>query len=182
MLSMESDILIRKIFDYRVTSGYEAKAGVFFATIDKGLSHKGITAFLIPFDTPGVMLGRKEDKLGIRATSTCDIVLQDVRVPKKNVLGSVGTGFEIAMHQLQLGRIGVAAQALGIGQASLDLAINYGLKRELFGKHLTDLQLIRVSIEIMQKKQEVSEIFFIFHGSGKNLTNGCGFGGGSFTE
>lgn len=103
-----------------MTSGYEAKAGVFFATIDKDLSHKGITAFLIPFDTPGVMLGRKEDKLGIRATSTCDIVLQDVRVPKNYVLGKVGSGFEIAMHQLQLARIGVAAQALGIGASHTD--------------------------------------------------------------
>lgn len=128
----------------RVTSGYEASAGVFFATIDKDLGHKGITAFIIPFDTPGVMLGRKEEKLGIRATSMCDIVLQDVRVPKKYVLGKVGEGFDIAMHQLQIGRIGVAAQATGIAQAALDLAVTYALKRELFGKHLTEFQLIRV--------------------------------------
>lgn len=127
-----------------MTSGYEAKAGVFFATIDKNLGHKGIIPFLLSFDTPGVMLGRKEEKLGVRASSTCDIILQDVRVPKQNVIGELGTGFSIAMKQLQLGRIGVASQALGIAQASLDLAVKHACERRIFGQQLIDIQLVKV--------------------------------------
>lgn len=92
------------------------------------------------------MLGRKEDKLGVRASSTCDIILQDVRVPKENVLGEIGQGFSIAMKQLQLGRIGVASQALGIAQASLNLAIEHACDRKIFGQHLIDIQLVKVSV------------------------------------
>lgn len=90
----------------RVTSGAEAKAGVFFTCTDKSKGHKGITAFIVPLDAPGVELGQREEKLGIRASSTCDIILNNVQLPHTNVIGGVGSGFEIAMRQLQLGRIG----------------------------------------------------------------------------
>lgn len=92
------------------------------------------------------MLGRKQDKLGIRASSTCDIILQDARVPKQNILGEIGAGFELAMKQLQVGRIGVASQALGIAQAALDLAVAHACDREIFGQHLIDIQLVKVRI------------------------------------
>lgn len=149
-----------------VTSGKEAKAGVIFATVDKKLNHKGIAgepksilynlismfsffhlAFVVPFNEKGLSLGRREDKMGIRASSTCDVTLDDVRVSNKNRLGDIGEGFVIAMEQLQLARIGVAAQALGIAQASLDLAVSYAIDRSLFGKQLLDMQLVKVRSE-----------------------------------
>lgn len=127
-----------------MTSGYEAKAGIFFATTDKSKGHKGISAFLIPLNSPGVELGNREEKLGIRASSTCDIILKNVRVPKSNMIGFSGAGFEIAMRQLQLGRIGVAAQAIGIGRAALELAVEYARTRTVFGEKLSDKQLVKV--------------------------------------
>lgn len=83
--------------------------------------------------------------LGIRAASTCDILLSDVKVPDSNVIGGVGNGFKIAMRQLQLGRIGVAAQALGIGKAALDLALKYSSERTVFGEKLCNKQLVKVA-------------------------------------
>lgn len=103
-----------------------------------------MSAFLVPINSAGVSLGRREEKMGIKASSTCDIILNDVRVPRNNVIGNIGEGFSIAMAQLQLARIGVAAQALGIGQAALDLAVTYANQRNMFGKQLIDLQLVKV--------------------------------------
>lgn len=119
---------------------------MFFAVIDKTKGHKGIAAFLIPLDLPGVELGPKEEKLGIRASSTCDIVLNNVRVPQENLIGQTDMGFEIAMRQLQLGRIGVASQALGIGRAAFELAVKYARSRTVFGGKLSDKQLVKVNI------------------------------------
>lgn len=127
-----------------VTSGMEAKAGVVFATVDPSLKHKGITAFIVPFDAIGVSRGQREEKMGIRASSTCDIRLRNVRVPSKQMIGEMGEGFSIAMEQLQEARLGVAAQALGIAQAALDLAVDYSHKRILFGRQQVDLQLVKV--------------------------------------
>lgn len=129
-----------------VTSGVEGKAGVFFAHTDKTKGHKGITAFIVPLDTPGIELGPREEKLGIRASSTCDIILNNVKLPHTSVIGEIGNGFEIAMRQLQLGRIGVAAQAIGIGQAAFELAVQYSNQRTVMGERLCDKQLIKVSI------------------------------------
>lgn len=94
-------------------------------------------------------LGPKDDKMGIRGTSTCNITLQDYRVHKDNVLGNIGEGFQIAMTQLQLARIGVSSQALGIAQASLDLAVSYANSRHLFGKQMIELQLVKSKIAKM---------------------------------
>lgn len=128
----------------RVTSGHEAKAGVFFAVLDKSAWHKGIAAFLVPLNADGVEIQAKEEKLGIRATSTCDIALNNVRVPQENLIGNEEMGFEIAMLQLQLGRIGVGSQALGIAQAAFELAVQYARKRTIFGEKLSDKQLVKV--------------------------------------
>lgn len=107
-------------------------------------------AFLVPLsNTPGVSLGPNEDKLGIRGSSTCSIILQDCRVPKQNVLGHIGEGFRIAMAQLQLARIGVSSQALGIAQAALDLSVSYATERQLFGKQMVELQLVKSKIAKM---------------------------------
>lgn len=128
-----------------MTSAVEGKAGVFFAYTDKTSGHKGITAFLVPLDTPGVLLEPCETKLGIRATSTCDVILENVLLPPTNIIGKLGNGFKIAMRQLQLGRIGVSAQAIGIGQAALELAATYANQRTAFGERLSDKQLVKVS-------------------------------------
>lgn len=98
----------------------------------------------MPLQQDGVSLGRREDKMGIRASSTSDICLNDVLVPSANVIGGIGEGFSIAMAQLQLARIGVAAQALGIGQAALDVAVEYAAQRQMFGQQLIDLQMVKV--------------------------------------
>lgn len=141
-----------------MTSGYEAKAGVFFAVTDKTKNHHGISAFLIPIDAPGVELGKREEKLGIRASSTCDIILNDVKVPKENLIGTPGSGFKIAMQQLQLGRIGVAAQAIGIGRGAFDLAVKYARKRTVLGEKLADKQLVKAKLSEMATELEAARL------------------------
>lgn len=132
-------------FSTRITSAYEAKAAIVFARTNANDAMRGITAFLVDMRSPGVRLSPKEEKLGIRATSTSDIILDGVRVPRSNVIGKIGDGFKIAMSQMQLGRIGVAAQALGIGQAALDLATSYACERRTFGYPLIEKQLVKVN-------------------------------------
>lgn len=102
-----------------ITNGYESTASVVFATTDKSLKHKGISAIIVPKPTKGLELGKKEDKLGIRGSSTCSLIFEDCEVPKENVLGEPGFGFKIAMMTLDAGRIGIASQALGIAQVTL---------------------------------------------------------------
>ena len=94
------------------------------------LRHKGISAFVVPMDADGFSLGAKEDKLGIRASSTSNLIMDNVRIPKENILGKKGDGFKIAMQTLDGGRIGVAGQALGIASASIDCAVKYSLERQ----------------------------------------------------
>lgn len=108
---------------------------------------------MVPLKGPGadgVSLGRREDKMGIRASSTSDICLDKVYVPRANVVGTIGQGFAIAMTQLQLARVGVAAQALGIAQAALDVAVEYAAQRRMFGQQLIDLQMVKVGFVAMR--------------------------------
>lgn len=100
-------------------------------------------------DSPGFSLGAKEDKLGIRASSTCNLIMDNVRIPKKNLIGKQGEGFKIAMQTLDGGRIGVAGQALGIASASIDCAVKYALERQAFGKPIAQLQSIQNKISAM---------------------------------
>ena len=103
-----------------------------FATTDKSKKHKGISAFVIPMlNHPGVSLGKKEDKLGIRASSTSNVIFEDCAVPKDYLLGDPGMGFKIAMMTLDSGRIGIAAQAQGIAQNAFDTAVDYAQKRQV---------------------------------------------------
>lgn len=129
-----------------VTSGSYGKAVVVFASVDRSLKHKGITAFIVPMNAPGLSLGKEEEKMGIRASSTCNIILEDVRVPVENILGTVGGGFRIAMEQLDGARVGIAAQAIGIGQAALECAYSYANQRQSFGQPIIKLQAIKVGI------------------------------------
>ncbi|XP_041058747.1 short-chain specific acyl-CoA dehydrogenase, mitochondrial isoform X2 [Carcharodon carcharias] len=132
-----------------ITNGWDASAAVVFATTDKSLKHKGISAFLVPMPTQGLSLGKKEDKLGIRASSTTNLIFEDCRLPKDNILGEPGFGFKIAMQTLDSGRIGIASQALGIAQAALDCAVDYAEKRMAFGSPISKLQAIQFKLADM---------------------------------
>lgn len=141
-----------------ITNAYEAKAIVLFATTDKSKKHKGISAFIVDSPTPGLSLGKKEDKLGIRGSSTCSLIFEDCQVSRDNILGEPGQGFKIAMMTLDAGRIGIAGQALGIAQASLDCAIDYAAKRSAFGQPIMKLQTIQQKIADMALKLESSRL------------------------
>jgi len=119
-----------------------AEAGVFvvFANADPKKGYKGITAFVVPRDTKGLVIGKKEDKLGIRASSTCEVTFNDVEVPATNVLGSVGIGYKIAIESLNEGRIGIAAQMLGLAQGAFNNALPYIHQRKQFGQPLANFQ------------------------------------------
>lgn len=132
-----------------ITNAYEASAAVVFATTDKSLKHKGISAFIVPTDADGFSLGAKEDKLGIRASSTANLIMENVRIPGDNLLGEEGAGFKIAMSTLDGGRIGVAGQGLGIASAAIDCAVKYALERSAFGKPIANFQMIQQKISDM---------------------------------
>ncbi|ODN05497.1 Short-chain specific acyl-CoA dehydrogenase, mitochondrial [Orchesella cincta] len=141
-----------------ITNGYESEATVVFATTDKGLKHKGISAFVVPKPTKGLSLGKKEDKLGIRGSSTCNLIFEDCEISKDNLIGKPGEGFKIAMMTLDEGRIGIAGQGLGIAQASLDCAMEYAEKRIAFGAPILRLQSIQNKIADMAMRIEAARL------------------------
>ncbi|RNA08981.1 short-chain specific acyl- mitochondrial [Brachionus plicatilis] len=141
-----------------ITNGYESEATVVFATTNKALKHKGISAFIVPKPHQGLSLGKKEDKLGIKASSTCNLIFDECKIPKENLLGKPGEGFKIAMTTLDAGRIGIASQALGIGQAALDCAVDYAKKRVAFGKAIANLQAIQMKIADMETRLESARL------------------------
>jgi len=141
-----------------ITNGYEAEAAVVIATTDKSAKHKGISAFLVPKPIKGLDLGKKEDKLGIKASSTCYLIFEDCEIPKENLLGQLGMGFKIAMTTLDAGRIGVAGQALGIAQASIDVAIDYATKRTAFGAPISKMQSIQIKLADMEVRTEQARL------------------------
>ena len=123
-----------------ITNANESSLFLVFATIDKSLGYKGITGFLVERGTPGFTIGKKEDKLGIRASSTCELILEDCEVPLDNVLGEVGKGYRIAIETLNEGRIGIGAQMLGLAQGAFDVAMRYLHERKQFGQFLGNFQ------------------------------------------
>jgi len=141
-----------------ITNGYESEAAIVFATTDKSMKHKGISAFLIDKPIDGLSLGKKEDKLGIRGSSTCNLIFEDCKIPQDSLLGKPGEGFKIAMKTLDDGRIGIAAQAVGIAQASLDCAMDYAAKRNAFGASILKLQTIQNKIADMALRIESSRL------------------------
>ncbi|OAD57625.1 Short-chain specific acyl-CoA dehydrogenase, mitochondrial [Eufriesea mexicana] len=141
-----------------ITNAYESDAIVLFATTDKSKKHKGISAFIIDKATDGLFLGKKEDKLGIRGSSTCSLIFEDCKLAKEKLIGEPGMGFKIAMMTLDAGRIGIAAQALGIAQASVDCAVEYAAKRQAFGNAIIKLQTIQQKIADMALKLESSRL------------------------
>jgi len=141
-----------------ITNSYQAEGVVVFATTDKSKKHKGISAFIVPKPTPGLSLGKKEDKLGIRASATSNVIFEDCCIPKENLLGTPGMGFKIAMMTLDSGRIGIAAQALGIAKNAFDTAVDYSAKRQSFGAPISKLQMVQSKIADMALKIEMSEL------------------------
>ena len=129
-----------------------------FATTDKSLKHKGISAFIVEKGTPGFSLGKKEDKLGIRGSSPANLIFDYCRIPKENLLGEPGHGFKIAMMTLDVGRIGVAAQALGIGQAALECAIENSQQRKAFDAPISNFQMIKQKLSEMETKLECARL------------------------
>ena len=129
-----------------ITNGAEAGVYVIFATIDPALGYKGITAFIVERDFPGFAVGKKEDKLGIRASSTVELLLDNCEVPEENVLGPVGQGYKIAIETLNEGRIGIGAQMIGVAQGALNAATAYLKERKQFGKPLAELQAIQFQV------------------------------------
>jgi butyryl-CoA dehydrogenase/short/branched chain acyl-CoA dehydrogenase len=141
-----------------ITNAKEAGLFVLFATVDPAAGYKGITAFIIEKDFPGFTVGKKEDKLGIRASSTCELLLEDCHVPKENVLGEVGKGYKIAIETLNEGRIGIAAQMVGIARGAWEYATNYAQERKQFGKQLSDFQGIQFQIAQMATEIEAARL------------------------
>ena len=152
-----SDYLLngRKLW---ITNGKEAGLFILFATIDPSAGYKGITAFIIEKDFPGFMVGKKEDKLGIRASSTCELILEDCRVPRENVLGEAGKGYKIAIETLNEGRIGIGAQMLGVARGAWEYAAKYAQERKQFGKALADFQGVQFQIAQMATDIEAARL------------------------
>ncbi|TWI59754.1 acyl-CoA dehydrogenase [Halalkalibacter nanhaiisediminis] len=144
-----------KIF---ITNGGIADIYVVFAVTEPELRHKGVTAFIVDGDAPGFSVGKKEKKLGIRSSPTTEIIFEDCRVPKENMLGRLGEGFKIAMMTLDGGRNGIAAQAVGIAQGALDASVEYAKARKQFGKSIGAQQGIAFKLADMATKIEASRL------------------------
>jgi alkylation response protein AidB-like acyl-CoA dehydrogenase len=141
-----------------ITNGKEAGLFVLFATVDPRAGYKGITAFIIEKHFPGFSVGKKEDKLGIRASSTCELLLEDCRVPKANVLGEVGRGYKIAIETLNEGRIGIGAQMLGLARGAWECAAKYAQERKQFGKSISEFQAIQFELAQMATEIEAARL------------------------
>src|SRR5438876_3149040 len=141
-----------------ITNAKEAGLFVLFATVDPSAGYKGITAFLIEKNFPGFTVGKKEDKRGIRASSTCELILEDCRVTKNTTLGEVGKGYKIAIETLNEGRIGIGAQMLGVARGAWEYAAKYAQERKQFGKALADFQGIQFQIAQMATDIEAARM------------------------
>lgn len=145
----------KKVF---ITNAKEAEVFLVFANLNPELGYKGITAFIVEKSMPGLAIGKKEKKLGIRASSTCEVLLNDVKVPQSNILGEVGKGYKIAIETLNEGRIGIAAQMLGLAGGALQAAIKYSKQREQFGKAIAEFQGVQFQIAQMATQVEAAKL------------------------
>ncbi|HVC89534.1 MAG TPA: acyl-CoA dehydrogenase [Acidobacteriaceae bacterium] len=141
-----------------ITNGKEAELFIVFATTDPTIGYKGIHAFLVEKSFPGFTLGKKEDKLGIRASSTCEVVLEDCKVPAANLLGEAGKGYKIAIETLNEGRIGIGAQMLGLAQGAWNHAARYAKERKQFGKPIADFQAIQFQLAELAVEIEAARL------------------------
>ncbi|MEM4407768.1 MAG: acyl-CoA dehydrogenase [Candidatus Caldarchaeum sp.] len=141
-----------------ITNGPEADVIILFATVDPAKKHKGVTAFIVDKETRGVYVGKTEDKLGIKASSTSQLIFEDCFVPVTNRLGQEGDGFKIAMKTLDGGRIGIGAQAVGIAQAALEESVAYSKQREAFGQPIANFEGIQFMLADMATRIEAARL------------------------
>ncbi len=141
-----------------ISNAREAGLFLVFANADPDAGYRGITAFLVERDTPGLTVGKKEDKLGIRASSTCEVILDGCPVGKQNVLGEVGQGYKIAIESLNEGRIGIGAQMLGVAEAALSHALRYAQERKQFGRPIAEFQGLQFQLARMAADIEATRL------------------------
>jgi len=141
-----------------ITNAAEAGLFVVFATIDPAAGYRGITAFIVDRDDPGLIVGKRESKLGIRASSTCELILERCRVPKDRLLGEVGRGYKIAIETLNEGRIGIGAQMIGVSAGALALATQYTKEREQFGKKISEFQAVQHQLANCATRLEAAKL------------------------
>lgn len=141
-----------------ITNAKESSLFLVFANADPAAGHRGVTAFLVERDTPGFTVGKKEDKLGIRASSTCELLLDDCRVPAANVLGEVGNGYKIAIETLNEGRIAIGAQMVGLAEGALGHALAYLQERKQFGRTLAQFQGIQFQAAELATQVEAAKL------------------------
>jgi len=141
-----------------VTNGHQAGIYLIFARTDKTAGHRGISAFVVERGTPGLVLGKPEDKMGLRGSDTVGLSLENLRVPLENRLGAEGEGFKIALSALDAGRIGVAAQALGVMRAAFEEAVRYAQQRHAFGGPLAKIQAIQFKLAEMERRIQASRL------------------------
>ncbi len=141
-----------------ITNGAEAGLYLLFANADPSKGYTGITGFIIEREFPGFAVGKKEDKLGIRASSTCELILDDVRVPRANVVGEVGQGYKVAIETLDEGRIGIGAQMIGLAQGAFEAALAYAKERRQFGRVIADFQAIQFQLAELATEIEAGRL------------------------
>jgi alkylation response protein AidB-like acyl-CoA dehydrogenase len=141
-----------------ITNGNEAHVFIVFANLNPALGYKGITAFIVEKNFPGFKVGKKEDKLGIRASSTCELLFENCKVPKTHVLGEIGKGYKIAIETLNEGRIGIGAQMVGIAIGAYETALDYVKTREQFGKNLAQFQGVQFQLAEMRTEIEAARL------------------------
>jgi alkylation response protein AidB-like acyl-CoA dehydrogenase len=141
-----------------ITNAAEAELFIVMATIDPSKGYKGITSFLVERSFPGLRVGKKELKLGIRASSTCELILEDCRVPKENLLGEPGRGYKIAIETLNEGRIGIGAQMVGLAQGAFDLAVRYSQERRQFGRPIAEFQAVQFELAELATQIEAARL------------------------
>jgi short/branched chain acyl-CoA dehydrogenase len=156
-----------------ITNAAEAGLFLLFATVNPEAGYKGITAFLIERDFPGFKVGKKEDKLGIRASSTCELILDDCRVPKANIIGEIGQGYKIAIETLNQGRIGIGAQMLGLARGAWENAVKYSQERKQFGKTISDFQGIQ--FQLAQMATEIEAVRMMVYNAARMKDAGMNF-------
>lgn len=141
-----------------ISNAMEADLFLVFATVNPEAGYRGITALMVERDTPGFTIGHKEDKMGIRASSTCELLFDDCRVPAANVVGEVGKGYKIAIEALNEGRIGIAAQMLGLAQGAWSFAVKYSKERKQFGKPIAEFQAVQFTLAELATKIEAARL------------------------
>jgi butyryl-CoA dehydrogenase/short/branched chain acyl-CoA dehydrogenase len=156
-----------------ITNGKESSLFIVITTIDPSAGYKGITAFIVEKGFPGFTIGKKEDKLGIRASSTTELIFEDCRVPKENLLGEVGKGYKVAIETLNEGRIGIAAQMLGLAQGAWEGAAKYAKERKQFGQAIVNFQA--VAFELAQLATEITALRLMVYNAARMKDAGVSF-------